>query len=69
VDLGVTWRHSRAGNSQPIAIAPEMPISTIAPATSPCSPALVPSFPPSFSPVIDMTKLMSPNRATARAIG
>jgi len=35
--------------SQPSAIAPEMPISTMAPATSPCSPAAVPSFAPSFS--------------------
>ena len=69
LDLGVTWRRSRPGNSQPIAIAPEMPISTIAPTTSPCSPAAVPSFPPSFSPIIDITKLMNPNRATAKTIG
>jgi len=46
-----------------------MPISTIAPTTSPCSPAAVPSFPPSFSPMIDMMKLMSPNRVTAKTIG
>src|SRR6202034_3833480 len=56
-------------NSQPIAIAPEMPISTTAPTTSPCSPAAAPSFPPSFSPIIDITKLMSPNRVTAKTIG
>src|SRR5580693_5183204 len=54
-----------AGNSQPIDIAPETPIRTIAPTPSPCSPADLPSFPPSFSPIIDITKLMSPNRLTA----
>jgi hypothetical protein len=53
-------------NSQPIAIATEMPISTIAPTISPCSPVAAPSFPPSFSPTIDISKLMSPNRVTAK---
>jgi hypothetical protein len=57
------------GNSQPSAIAPAMPISTTAPTTSPCSPVAAPSLRPSFSPTIDMTKLISPNRVTARAIG
>jgi hypothetical protein len=57
------------GNSQPAAIAPEMPISTIAPTTSPCSPVALPSLPPSFSPTIDITKLMNPNRLTAKTIG
>jgi len=62
-------RRMTPGNSQPSAIAPAMPISTTAPTTSPCSPVAAPSLRPSFSPTIDMTKLISPNRVTARAIG
>jgi Ca2+/H+ antiporter, TMEM165/GDT1 family len=68
--LGLTPEtRSRPGYSQPAAIAPEMPISTTAPTTSPCSPAAVLSFPPNFSPTSDITKLMSPNRVTAKTIG
>ena len=41
----------------------------IAATTSPRSPVTVPSFAPSFSPIIDMTKLMAPNKVTAKTIG
>ena len=41
----------------------------IAPTTSPCSPVALPSFPPNCSPIIDIMKLRSPNRVTAKTIG
>jgi hypothetical protein len=37
--------------------------------TSPRSPTTVPSFAPSCSPIIDMTKLITPNAVTAKRIG
>jgi hypothetical protein len=64
-----TCRRSRPGNSQPAAIAAATPISMTPAATSPCSPAAVPSFAPSSSPMMDIMALAIPNMSTATAIG